>query len=76
MRVDLIPEFDPLINYAATIRDIADWLLWLMKNWGKHHFPYTAASVMNPLDEMFLHELKKECCHLHKVGWWFLSLTC
>jgi len=59
-----IPDSRFVLDYGG--RDIADWLLWLMKNWGKHHFPYTAASVMNPLDEMFLHELKKECCHLHK----------
>jgi hypothetical protein len=23
--------------------------------------------VADPLDEMFLHDLKKECCHLHKA---------
>jgi hypothetical protein len=62
-----LPFFPLLLLFFFFCRDIADWLLWVVKHWGRHHFPYRGASVEDPLDEMFLHDLKKECCHLHKA---------
>ncbi len=56
-------------------RDISEFMLWLMKNSDRHHFPYPQCSLSNPLDMMLLHDIKRECCHLDKVGFLFSFLT-
>ena len=47
--------------------DISRFLLWLLQNSPRHHFPYPECDVNSPQDEAILLDLKRDSCHLDKV---------